>query len=626
VRSIAIVATGAVSPLGVGGASFDLGDIGEPARTAIARDQSFATDGLQRPNAARVSTDLSAVNACRAQALLTLALRDLITNLDRNLPAWRSRRIGVVLGTSGGGMGRLCEALAKRAEGQLVSPELAQDATYFGPLAALSELGVEPVESAQLLVACVSSVMAVGLGCRWLQAGRVELAITGGYDAASLFIAAGFEALGATTAAVPAPFRVQRDGMALGEAAALLALTNSSAKLSGKAFGYVRGFAATSDAIHVTAPDREGKSLAEAARLALQQAGLAPHDIDLISAHATSTPFNDAAETKVLNTVLGEHARSVHVQPFKAVVGHTLGAAGALETLAALEAIKRQILPAAVGSGALQPDFVATLAERNQAGSVRACLKLSSAFGGANAALVVSATPSADNSEFVEPTVLVTVQGDTKTCLVAGELSGIAKLSELAVQRLDSLSELVIAAAASVVRKLGRPLPERTGIVVGSASATLEINELFAARLRTRGPGGVEPRRFPATSPNLCAAQCSIAFGLHGPALTVAASPHAALEALLVGYDLLAAGDADALLVIAAEDAGPVVRDLWTAAGFPVPDREARALLLETAGEGQRLDRAKVHARLQAARLSAQEPGQVPAPGWPSLFAGLEKP
>src|SRR5262249_1873116 len=116
-------------------------------------------------------------------------------------------------------------------------------------------------------------------------------------------------------------------------------------------------------------------------------------DIELVSAHATATPMNDLAESRALKIALGERTKRVVVHPFKAVIGHTLGAAGALEALAALDAVRRGLAPAAFGDGELEPEFEGRLLARNERAAVGRILKLSAAFGGAVAALVVGTDP-----------------------------------------------------------------------------------------------------------------------------------------------------------------------------------------------------------------------------------------
>jgi 3-oxoacyl-[acyl-carrier-protein] synthase-1/3-oxoacyl-[acyl-carrier-protein] synthase II len=552
----------------------------------------------------------------RAKVLLERAARSLAARLDAWHPSWRHRRIGVAVGTSSGGMISLMRALRLRDQGSPIPAGLAASAPYFGPLEGLRCLDVTPLVEAQVLAACASSGVAIGLGCRWLALGRADLVIAGGYDAVGTLVASGFESLGATTAGVPAPFRKHRSGMALGEAAALVALS----PMDGAAIGYVRGFGMASDAVHVTAPDREGAGLLRAARAALDDANLEPSSIDLVSAHATATPLNDASEAKVIASLLRERAGDVVVHPLKAVVGHTLGASSALEALAALDAMHRGILPAAAGDGELDEAFSGKLLERNTGGSAKICLKLSAAFGGANAALVLSTEPGAGRSIHRRH---VTLMASGEAC-TAADLAARAHetlLPKAVVSRLDPLSASAVAAAASALRR-SPPLPrEKMGVVVGTAAATIEIDAAFDRRLRERGPRGVDPRRFPATSPNLAAGNCTIAFGLLGPSLGVGAGPDADIEALMVACDLIGAGDADSVIVVAAEQVGDSVEAIWEAMGLTAPADGAAAVILSRSA----LDDTRVLGAGLRAREVRSQPGWDKSlrRGWPAFLAAL---
>jgi 3-oxoacyl-[acyl-carrier-protein] synthase-1/3-oxoacyl-[acyl-carrier-protein] synthase II len=587
-----VVASSALSALGLGADATPAGRAGEPAPSGLrALETTRETSGRL---VGRV--DFEANTTERATALLVAAALDLALRLDARLPGWRRTRLRVLVGTSAGPMNAALAAFAERASGGRLSSTLAAQTPYFAPLAALaSALGVELLPE-QVLGACASSTLASGLGCRALDAERVELVIAGGYDALSPFVAAGFEALGAVSRGVPAPFRTARDGMALGEGAGLVALVRAAP--GGACEGHVLGFGASSDAVHTTAPDRDGNGVFEAARAALADAGLGADEIDLLSAHATSTPYNDAAEARALRRLFG--ARPLPVSAFKAQIGHTLGAAGVLETLCALDALRRGIVPAVAGSGEIEPDFTGELASRARSQKLGAALKLSSAFGGLNAALVLAHQGGlTSGAERPRSTVRLTLEGYVVREGNPSRVELAAPGKGQLVERADGVSELALAAVAELVLRLGRPLHERAAIVVGSAAATLEQNERFEARRRDGRP--VEPRRFPLTSPSACAGFCSIVFGLKGPSFAAGSGPGAGRDALVLGHDLVAAGDASEVVVVAVEDVGPVVTDVFLAAGLGVPRRGAGALLLGTGAAGPVIDRDRPEATLTQA-------------------------
>jgi 3-oxoacyl-[acyl-carrier-protein] synthase-1/3-oxoacyl-[acyl-carrier-protein] synthase II len=615
-KPIAILAAGVVSPLGEGAAAFSVGELGARPETRVAHDSALAAAGLRRPNVARVSLETS---GDRARALLERALSSLLTELERVLPSFRELRLGIAIGTSSGGLGTLTELLAERAAGRVLDPARARASSYFGPLSALDRFELDPVRITQVLAACASSTVAMGIACRWLEADRCDLVIAGGYDALTLFAAAGFEVLGATTASVPQPFRKARDGLALGEGAALVALARNH---EGHVLGHVLGFGVGCDASHVTAPDRSGAGLARAARAALADAQVEPAQIDLISAHATATPFNDSAEAHAIAAVIGATAERVAVHPFKAVAGHTLGAAGTLETLAALSAASRGVLPGALGEGEIESAFSAHLCTQNMPGNAAQILKLSTAFGGVNAALVVTPhLPRRPASARARHRVRLRGLGEPQLVPDLALIAGQTTLLELDLERFDRPSLLGLSAAANLLERQPLAVSARgsCGVLVGTMSASLEVNELFAARLRERGPRGAEPRRFPATSPNLPAGRVAIAFGLQGPAFSVGAGALAALEALLLAIELLEAGDAESLLVVALEDVGPVVRDVFVASGLPRPEPGALAALLDTGDAGMPLEPDGLASRLREGWGRAPEV----APGWPLLKQAL---
>jgi len=265
--SAAIVAFGAISGLGRGRAAASVGEIGERARVVTARDEELAASKLARPFCARA--DLPSGDVDRATAVLRAAMDDLARDLDARMPGWRQKRVGLALATSSGGM-RCAETLFRALhDGRALPRNDAERATYFGPMTEVVG-GSRFAPATLVLTACAASTIAAGIALGWLEGGACDLVIAGGFDAVSVFVASGFETLRATTAALPSrPFGLERDGMCLGEGAALLALVPAGSELDRAALGYVTGFGASGDAVHVTAPDRTGAGLARAAGAAL---------------------------------------------------------------------------------------------------------------------------------------------------------------------------------------------------------------------------------------------------------------------------------------------------------------------------------------------------------------------
>jgi 3-oxoacyl-[acyl-carrier-protein] synthase II len=550
VTAVAIVAFGAISALGEGREAAHVGIVGSPAAVAIERDAELVAAGLGRPFAARVRRGVEGVGAA---AMLWRALASCVSALDAKRPAWRGDRVGLVLGTACGEMRVAQSAFDHLERGEHIADIEAPN--YFGPMAyAARRLGLALDPSLLVLGACASSTLAIGLAMRFLQRGSCDIVLAGGFDEVTDFVAAGFESLRAISATgKPSPFRVERDGMALGEGAAVLALALAPESRAGV---LLRGFGAGSDAVHLTAPDREGKALGRAAAAALDEAGRPA--VDLVSAHATATPMNDTAEFGAIVHALGEEeARRVVVHPFKAQIGHTMGAAGALEILGCLDAIERGVMPAAAGTGVVDPAAPARLLEVTEAGIARTALKLSSAFGGCNAAIVVGAggAPArAPRSAFVHDAVYVDREPSPEA------LAASCNLQLDRVARSDGLVRLALGAIARLQGLCG-PL-RGAGVVVGTALGPVETNALFARRLRERGAAGVEPRRFPYTSPNAVAGECSIAFGMTGPSFSTGGGMHAGLEAFAAAAVLIEAGDAERMVVVAVDEGGAVSRAL----------------------------------------------------------------
>jgi 3-oxoacyl-[acyl-carrier-protein] synthase II len=239
--------------------------------------------------------------------------------------------------------------------------------------------------------ACASATLAFGSALDALRDGEIEIALVGGSDSLCRLTYAGFNSLRAVDPRACRPFRAGRDGMSIGEGAAVLVLESEGRARSrgARIHGYLRGAGAACDAHHMTSPDPEGAGIRRAVEAALADAALAPGDIDFVNVHGTGTPLNDAAEARMLAAVFGERAARLPITSAKGALGHFLGSAGAVEAVATLLALADRRVQPTAGEGAV--DLAVDLVESapRELPAARFALSTNLAFGGANAAIVL---------------------------------------------------------------------------------------------------------------------------------------------------------------------------------------------------------------------------------------------
>jgi 3-oxoacyl-[acyl-carrier-protein] synthase II len=237
--------------------------------------------------------------------------------------------------------------------------------------------------------ACASGTNAIGHAFACIRAGRYQRILTGGYDAISELVFVGFDSLQAATPEKCRPFDRGRTGMVLGEGAAILLLENyEDAQTRGaNILGEIIGYGISTDNHHLTQPDPSGIGPRSAMEQALESAAMQTGDVDYINAHGTATPFNDAAEGKAISELFG---RRVPVSSTKSMMGHSLGAAGAIEAVFCLLALQHQFLPANINFR--EPDVDVDLnivANKARDASIRTVLSNSFGFGGTNASILM---------------------------------------------------------------------------------------------------------------------------------------------------------------------------------------------------------------------------------------------
>ncbi|HEV2768581.1 MAG TPA: beta-ketoacyl-ACP synthase II [Solirubrobacteraceae bacterium] len=349
-RRVVVTGVGAVTPLGVG------------ARTLHER-WSAATSGIEDGQGACTEFDptiaMTSKEARRSDRFSQLAVAACAEALEEaewdDDGPYPPERVGCVLGTGVGGIETLEANHAKLLEGGpgRVSPLTVPLMMGNAGAATLSMRHKLCGPVYGLVSACAAGAHAIGDAARLVRSGDADAIVAGGSEAAlSPLTHAAFTALDALSpTGISRPFDARRDGFVMGEGAAVLVLEEAGqAEARGATvLGEVLGYAATSDAHHITAPDPAGTGAAAAIRGALADASLEAGDVDYVNAHGTSTPLNDRSETEALKAALGERASEIPVSSTKSAIGHLLGAAGAVEAVATLLALRDRIAPPTLG-------------------------------------------------------------------------------------------------------------------------------------------------------------------------------------------------------------------------------------------------------------------------------------
>ena len=396
---VVVTGIGAVTPLGIGAPTlFERWAAGE---VGIA-------DGQGRCREFDPTDHLSVKDARRADRFTQLALVASIEALadagwDAGLP-YDSTEVGAIIGTGIGGLGTIetNDRLLVEHGPKQVSPLAVPLMMGNAAAAAVSMRHGLRGPAFGTMSACSSGADAIGTAMRAIVAGDAVAIVAGGAEAALTPLSfAAFGALDAlSVSGISRPFDARRDGFVMGEGAGMLVLENGDAARArgARILAVMRGYGATADAHHVTAPDPSGNGAARAMERALAQAGLTPSDVVYVNAHGTSTPLNDRAETIALKAVFGERAGGVPVSSTKSAIGHLLGAAGAVEAVVTILALRARLIPPTLGLEQPDPeldlDYVpgAARALALADGAPAIAISNSFGFGGHNTVLCLEAT------------------------------------------------------------------------------------------------------------------------------------------------------------------------------------------------------------------------------------------
>jgi 3-oxoacyl-[acyl-carrier-protein] synthase-1 len=326
---------------------------------------------------------------CRNNRLAELALQQdgFFAAVQETASRLGPRRVGVFMGTSTAGI--LQTELAYR-ERDPISGALPASFEYGSTHNSFSvadylrrRCGLEGPAVA-VSCACASSAKAFGSARRMLEAGLIDAALVGGVDSLCLTTLYGFHSLQLSSPAPCRPFDVARDGISIGEGAALALLERAPDDLDGDSV-LLLGVGESSDAYHMSAPHPEGLGARRAMQAALRGAALEPGDIDYINLHGTGTPSNDRSESRAVTSLFGP---TTPCSSTKGATGHTLGAAGALEAVISALALQHGLMPGGVGTTEVDPMLTAHYIRDNRRAPVARVLSNSFGFGGANCSLI----------------------------------------------------------------------------------------------------------------------------------------------------------------------------------------------------------------------------------------------
>jgi 3-oxoacyl-[acyl-carrier-protein] synthase II len=489
-------------------------------------------------------------------------------------PAIDPRRTGLVFGTCfGHGF----------AEFHSVTDRIAAGLDLRGPRVTVS-------------TACSSSTNAIGIGRDMLLRGHADAVVAGGADALLREAFAGFSALGVLSTAPCAPFS-EPPGTTLGEGAGFVVLEREAdaARRGAETWARVCGYGLSADGFHETTPDPTGSGVERAIRGALLDAGWTASAVDYVSAHATGTPNNDRIEWSVIERVLGGQGAAPAVSGSKGHIGHAQGAAGVLELIVHLICQREGRVPPTLhfcGPRAGCPGDPVAAGEPRVHPVARA-LKLSAAFGGANAVLAYGCGPDAVRMRAARPArspVVVSGVG------VVGPLGAARRPSVLDLthrrgvgpcpepdfhrigldpRRLDRSARWLTAAATLALEpREKRRAVERAGLFVGASRMPEESSRRCRESIRERGVAGTSASAFARMSVNAPAGACSRALGLLGPTTTVSIGEGSGLLAVVLAAEWLTwREDADCIVAGAVDERGSLSPDETEGAACLVLER-----------------------------------------------------
>lgn len=566
----------------------------------------------------------------RGTQMLMLAIREALAMAK--MPGMQGID-AIIIGTSAGAMSigqdyfRQALSSPGRVTGQLARAE------YYQPQKQLNAIAEEYDWHGPMIVisnACASGANAIGDAMAMIQTGKAKRVLAGGYDAIAELVFAGFDTLRALApSGIPRPFDAARDGLALGEGAAVVLLESEDAAVErgAEALAQAAGYATATDLHHLTQPDPEGKAAIRTMTGACQMAGIHPAQVQYINSHGTGTPYNDVAEASAIRAWAGADAAKIALSSTKSAMGHLLGGAGAVEAVICLMALRGQWLPASLNVRECDAAVSFDLVREFREAQVRVALTNSFGFGGTNATLILShpdaltaAAPAGLKSGTlrIQGVGAVSPAGWSGQDLVAAVTEARAlPLSDCKrsighrdwtcetrlvpqvpadrlpkfprLRRASPITKFAMSAALEALQAAGFPNGAgagRLGIIQCMFNGCVQFSGRFYHEV-IETPALASPLIFPETVYNAPASHIAAFLGVDGPVSTLIGESSAIIEGVAMAHTWLVQGLVDQVLLIGAEES------VWVAVeatSYYHPDLKssegAGALLLSLSEKG----------------------------------------
>jgi 3-oxoacyl-[acyl-carrier-protein] synthase II len=507
----------------------------------------------------------------RTSAMALAAAREA---LDAARLDTRATRVGLVVGGTTAGMFET-EALLARLHADPQARDALREMLSH-PLTSTGdalERKIGPfVRVRALSSACSSGANAIVAAAIWLLAGEVDAVVAGGSDGLCRLTLSGFNALGAIDPEPCRPFDRRRRGMSLGEGAGFVVLERAEgARVRGvEPVAELAGWAIGSEAHHITNPEPGGVLVGALLARAMSRAGLDPSTIDYVNAHGTGTPLNDPMEASALACALGREIDRVPVSSSKGQMGHTLGAAGAIEAALAAMAVARQTIVPTAGLDDPDPALgpLVHVPHVGRKARVRAALSNAFGFGGMDSVLVVGEPELGPPQLRDRRSVVVTgaaawterglARAREAPALVEGDgprapLDPDARLDDARARRLDRPARLGAVVAARALEDAGLGPGADAGVILGSAFGSVDASAAFMHRIGEKGARFASPAEFPNLVPSSPVGHVSIYLGLAGPTFATADLATSGESAIAQAAQLIAGGEASRIVAGAAE-------------------------------------------------------------------------